>query len=163
MIPGKILRFLETRANIATAATRDRELVPHGHRVVGWRVGPDQETLTCLIPALFTTHLLEDLEDNGHFAVTIEEIPTHETYQLKGRYLRHRKAAGEDMVANARMRERFVAGLQVLRAEAPAAILGAFILEPTIALDIQVSEIYLQTPGPGAGTLLAPSAAAGRA
>ena len=74
MIPGKIVRFLE-RANVSHAGTRDRDLVPHGHRVSGWTVGADARTLTILVPETARPHLIESLEDNGQFSVTIEEYP----------------------------------------------------------------------------------------
>jgi hypothetical protein len=157
MIPGKIVRFLEERANIATSATRDRELRPHGHRVTGWRVSADRETMACLIPALFLDHLLASLQDNGHLAVTIEEFPSHETYQFKGRYLRHREIDKEDLAMQARMRDRWVKGVRTVFAEIPEDVLRDYILEPALAVEFQVQEIYLQTPGPGTGTRLVPS------
>ena len=91
MIPGKIVRFLE-RANASAAGTRDRNLVPHGHRVSGWRMGVDGRTLIVMMPEGARRHLIESLEDNGQFSVTVEEYPAHETYQFKGRYLSHRPA-----------------------------------------------------------------------
>src|SRR5215510_867745 len=107
MIPGKLERFHEDRANVGTAGSRDRDLVPCGHRVVGWRIGTDHRTLACMVPALSVTNLVENLTDNGSFAVTIEEFPSHETYQFKGQYLRHRDASADDQRLVARVRERF--------------------------------------------------------
>ena len=156
MVPGKIQRFLEERANIGSAGSCGPDLVPHVHRVSGWRLGADHQTLTCLIPALFTEHLLEALEDNGRFAITIEEFPSHETYQFKGKYLSHRDANAEDHRSTARMRERWTPGVRSLFPEMPAEILDDYILEPALAVDIRVEEIFLQTPGPGAGTRLVP-------
>ena len=151
-----ILRFLEERANVAVSGTRDRDLHAHAQRVTGWRVGADRETLTCLIPALFLEQLIESLQDNGHLAVTIESIPSHETYQFKGRYLRHREIHKEDLAVHARVRERFVKGVRSVFTELPEEVLRACMLEPALAVDLQVQEIYLQTPGPGAGARLVP-------
>ena len=81
MIPGNTIRFLE-RANVSHAGTRNRDLVPHGHRVSAWSVGSDGRTLTVLIPEQGLAHLIESLEDNGQFSITIEEYPTHEAYQF---------------------------------------------------------------------------------
>lgn len=156
MIPGKIVRFLEQDANVAFAGTRDRHLVPHGHRVWGWRVGADRRTLTALVPEPFTAHLVESLEDNGQFALTIEEFPSHETYQFKGRYLRHRPAQPGDVEVVDRIRERFVKKLRPIFADAPEDVLRACVLSPHLAVDFEVVEIYLQTPGPGAGQRVVP-------
>src|SRR5687768_15423078 len=118
MIPGKIVRFLEQYANVAFAGTRDRNLVPHGHRVSGWGVGPDGRTITAFVPDDLTGSLLESLQDNGQFALTIEEFPSHETYQFKGRYLRHRPLQPEDTAAVDRIRERFVRNVTPLYPDA---------------------------------------------
>jgi hypothetical protein len=158
MIPGKILRFLE-RANVSHAGTRDRNLVPHGHRVSGWRVGSDGRTLTVLIPATARAHLIESLEDNGEFSVTIEEYPAHEAYQFKGRYLRHRPVESEDVAIADRMRERFLMSVMPFYGEAAVIPVRAFIQPPGLAVDVEVCEIYVQTPGPGAGARVLPAEA----
>jgi hypothetical protein len=156
MIPGKILRFLEEGANVAIAGTRDENLVPHGHRVSGWRVGADLTTMTVLVPEQFTEHLVTSLQDNGRFAVTIEEFPSHETYQFKGRYLRHRPIDSEDRAVDSRIRERFAKGVHKVFADWSVDMLRGFVPEPALAVEFEVHEIFLQTPGPGAGTRIAP-------
>jgi hypothetical protein len=156
MIPGKIIRFLEDHANVAFAGTRDRHLVPYGHRVSGWRIAPDRRTVTALIPQHFVARLVDSLEDNGEFALTVEEFPSHETYQFKGRYLRHRPPDQQDQEAVDVIRKRFVNRVRPLNPDAPERIWPAFIVKPSMAVDFEVLEIYLQTPGPGAGTRLVP-------
>jgi hypothetical protein len=159
MIPGRIVRFLEQYANVAFAGTRDRNLVPYGHRISGWHVASDGRTLTALIAEQFTPRLIESLEDNGQFALTIEEFPSHETYQFKGRYLRHRATQQDDLETVDRVRERFVKGLRPLLPHLPEAVLKAAVPTPALAVEFEVHEIYLQTPGPGAGARLVPARA----
>jgi hypothetical protein len=156
MIPGKIIGFLE-RANVSHAGTRDRSLVPHGHWVSGWRVGSDGQTLTVLIPESARAHLIESLEDNGQFSITIEEYPAHEAYQFKGRYLRHRPAGNDDFEIADRTRERFLKSVKPFFGEAAVIPLRAFVQPPSLAVDFEVREIYVQTPGPGAGARLLPA------
>jgi hypothetical protein len=158
MIPGKIVRFLEQHAILAFAGTRDRDRVPYGHRVSGWHVGADARTLTALVAEQFTARLVESLEDNGEIALTVEEFPSHETYQFKGRYRRHRLLRDEDYAVVSRVRERFVKSMRHLYADAPEHMLQAFILKPSLAVEFDVREVYVQTPGPGAGTRLVPPA-----
>jgi hypothetical protein len=156
MIPGKIVRFLQQYANLAFAGTRDRNLVPHGHRVSGWRVDTDGRTMTAIVSELFEPHLIESLEDNGAIALTVEEFPSHETYQFKGRYLRHRPLRAEDVEIVDQIRARFVKNVRPLYSDAPAGSFKAYVLRPGIAVEFEVQEVYLQTPGPGAGTRLVP-------
>jgi hypothetical protein len=156
LIPGKLVRFLEEYANVAFAGTRDRDLVPFGYRVCGWCVGTDQRTMTILLPDEFLPRLKESLEQNGELAVTVEEFPSHETYQFKGRYLRHRGMKDGDVETVNRIRRRFVKSLRPMYPDRPEEMLSAFVSPPSLAVDFEVVEIYLQTPGPGAGTRLVP-------
>jgi len=156
VIPGKLVRFLEQYANVAFAGIRDRDLVPFGHRVSGWRVGVDQRTMTIMLPDEFLERLVESLQHNGELAVTVEESPTHETYQFKGRYLRHREIQDDDNAIVDRIRRRFAKSLRQLYPDAPEDVLNAFVSPASLAVDFEVAEIYLQTPGPGAGTRLVP-------
>jgi hypothetical protein len=158
VIPGKIVRFLEQHANVAFAGTRDRDRVPYGHRVSGWHVSPDGRMLTALIAEPFTARLVEALEDNGELALTIEEFPSHETYQFKGRYRRHRALLDGDYAVVDRIRDRFVRSVRPLYADAPEHLLQAFVQRPALAVEFDVREVYLQTPGPGAGKRLVPPA-----
>jgi hypothetical protein len=155
VIPGKIVRFLEQYANVAFVGTRDRDLVPFGHRVSGWSVGTDQRTMTILVPDEFLQRLVESLKQNGELAVTVEQFPSHETYQFKGRYLHHRGVEDGDAEIADRVRRRFVKSLRPM-SHAPEDTLQSFVSPPAIAVEFEVLEIYLQTPGPGAGTRLIP-------
>lgn len=162
MIPGKIIRFLEERASVASAGTRDANLVPRGHRVTGWRIAAGGRTLTAFIPESSVPHLVEALQDNGRVAVTFEELGTHETYQVKGRYMSHRPVQPTEIDVASRMRERFVKALRALFPnQGIADRLGPSIAAPSLAVEIAVDEVFLQTPGPGAGTRLAPPPDAG--
>ena len=156
MIPGKIIRFLEQYANVAFAGTRDRDLVPFGNRVCGWRVGSDQRTMTIFCPAEFQEQLVELLQQNRELAVTVEEFPSHETYQFKGHYLHHRGIQDGDVELVDRVRRRFVKSLRPMYPGAPEDVLKAFVSPPSLAVEFEVLEIYLQTPGPGAGTRIVP-------
>jgi hypothetical protein len=161
MIPDKIVRFLEERANIGFAGTRDASLVPQGHRVAGWLIGAGGRTLTALIPGPSVPHLVEALQDNGRIALTFEEAGSHETYQLKGRYLSHRPAGPDDIQIGHRTRERFVRSVSSMMPDQRFAdALGRSLGVPSLAVEVEVYEVFLQTPGPGAGTRIAPPAGA---
>jgi hypothetical protein len=155
VIPGKIVRFLEQYANVAFVGTRDTSLVPFGHRVSAWSVGADQRTMTILVPDEFLPRLVESLQQNGELAVTVEQFPSHETYQFKGRYLHHRGVQDGDVQMVDRIRRRFVKAIRPMSYEPEDALQG-FVSPPALAVAFEVLEIYLQTPGPGAGTRLIP-------
>jgi hypothetical protein len=157
MIPVKIIRFLEERASLGFAGTRDHDLVPFGHRVPGWHVDRSGRTLTAFLPDASAPRLLDALRDNGRIALTFEEVGTHETYQVKGQYLRHRPVRPAEIEIADVMRERFARGLRSLNNdEQVAALMAASIPAPGLAVEIGVEEVFVQTPGPGAGARIAP-------
>jgi hypothetical protein len=157
MIPAKIIRFLEDRANTGFAGTRDVNLVPCGHRVSGWQTDADGRTLIALIPPASATRLVDALLENGRIACTFEEVGTHETYQIKGRYLSHRPVRPAEIDVASRLRDRFAKGLYSLYPdERLVGLLKASIPMPSLAVEIEVHEVFVQTPGPGAGARIAP-------
>lgn len=158
MIPARIARFIEQHANRAVAGARDANLVPCGFRISAWHVHPDQRTLTVCIPDPLSSLLLECLLDNGQIAMAVGEYLTHETYQLKGRYLRHRPVEADDLDRVTRVRERFGKSIQheLPPGVAPEYIAQIAIPVPAVAVDIEIHEVYAQTPGPGAGARIYP-------
>jgi hypothetical protein len=57
-----------------------------------------------------------------------------------------------------RIRERFVKGVRHVYTDAPQQMFDAYIQSPAVAVEFEVQEIFVQTPGPGAGERLAPPA-----
>ena len=158
MIPAKIIRFLEERASVGFAGTRDANLVPAGHRVPGWHVDQSGRMLTVFMADdASAPRLLEALRDNGRIALTFEEIGTHETYQVKGRYLSHRPVRREEIELAEATRERFARSLRSLyNDEQMTALMTASIPQAGLAVEVGVDEVFIQTPGPGAGARVAP-------
>jgi hypothetical protein len=154
MIPGVIVDFLG-RATVAMGGTRDNALVPHVHRVSGWTIEPDRQTITCLIGSQSTNNLIPSLEDNGHFALTVCEIPSHETYQFKGSFVGSRPVGETDIATFRQCRERFVERISAILGY-PAEKVRRYLAEPSIAVRFKVKEIFVQTPGPAAGKRLIP-------
>lgn len=155
-IPGVILNFLE-RASVAMGCTRDEKRVPRIHWTSGWQVDPDARSLWAFVSRPFAAGLAEAARAQGPFALTVEHIGPHETYQFKGRLVECRAATEADRTVVARVRERFAAAVVGLLPHfaADREALRAYIWDPAVAVRATVREIYLQTPGPGAGSLLA--------
>ncbi|MCI0621213.1 MAG: hypothetical protein L0387_06020 [Acidobacteria bacterium] len=156
MIPGKILTFLENDGTIAVSGTRDANLIPHIHYVSGWEVEPDKRTIRCSINRAYEDHLISSLEDNGRFSLTVEQIGSHETYQFKGNYVGSSQPTSADLAAHQRMRNRFAKAVNQLFG-VPEDKCRAYIARPSLVVRFTVHEIFLQTPGPGAGHRVFPA------
>jgi hypothetical protein len=154
-IPGVILQFLD-RASVALGCTADRDRLPTIHWVSGWQADADQKSLWCFVPREFEAGLRQAIAAKGRFSMTVEHIGPHECYQFKGRILEARPATEADAAVVARCRERFAAAVrQVPQFAGHEAALRRYILDAVVAVRVAVHEIFLQTPGPGAGSLLA--------
>jgi hypothetical protein len=155
-IPGVLLRFLE-RASVAFGCTRTKDCVPQIHWVSGWTADPDGSTIHCSIAGKFMTGLGEALKDNGRFALTLERIGPHETYQFKGMADSLRPVSAVERAAADACRARFVEALQSFGPRFAGQDIAAYILPPEVTVSLRVHEIFLQTPGPGAGSRLVPA------
>jgi hypothetical protein len=116
--------------------------------------------LTLFTPEPVAPGLVESLQENGELALTVEDFPAHETYQFKGRYVSHRPVHHEDIAIVDRIRERFMKSMRTVYPMVPDGIVGAFISKPAFAVEFEVAEIFVQTPGPGAGRRIVPPAEA---
>ena len=141
---------------------RDPQLRPSGCRVAGWQIAADGKTLTALIPPPFVERIIDALVDNGQFAITVEEHPTHVTYQAKGRYVRHRPVEPQDFERVEEIRRRLSRSVRLLVPPGfdVAKILKMFSPDPEVAIEVELREVYLQTPGPQAGSRVYPAPAA---
>jgi len=155
MIPGKILTFLEDRGTVAVSGSRDANLIPQIQYLSGWQVESDKRTIRCSMHEAYTDNLFSSLEGNGQFSMTVEQIGSHETYQFKGDYVSSTEPDDADLAAHERIKKRFAKAFnQVLGF--PEDVCQAYIPLPSLVIRFTVREIYLQTPGPGAGRRLFP-------
>ena len=150
MIPGMILKFLHERGSFAVSGTRDANLESHVHCVSGWDVEPDQQNIRCSINRAYLDHLFSSLEDNGQFSLTVEQIGSHETYQFKGTYAGSTEPNDADFAAHQRMTERLAKAVSLLFGHSEEDC-RAYVWQPSVVVRFTVREIFLQTPGPGAG------------
>ena len=119
---------------------------------------PDERTLTVFIPAAHAGRTLANLETNRRVAVTCSLPTTYEAYQLKGHLLGTRDGREADRPIVEMYREAFLS---------ETAAIG-FTEEfrhaqywPVVALVVGIEQVFLQTPGPGAGELLGAGAPQG--
>jgi hypothetical protein len=155
MIPGKILAFLQDKGAVAVSGTRDANLIPQIRDVSGWEVESDKQTIRCSIPEGYVHNLISSLEDNGQLCLTVEQIGSHETYQFKGNYIGSTPPNSADLAAHQRIKNRF-AKLVSQTFGLPEDIGLAYIPRPSLVVRLMVREIFVQTPGPGAGHRLFP-------
>ncbi len=154
MIPDRVVEVLQGPAWIQIG-TRDEALRPKHTVAVGGVVHDDRRTVTVFVPAARADRVLRDLKGNGRIALGVA-LASHEAYQLKGTYVSSRPTDDADRARQEAHRAAwFAAALEAGYPEAMARpiTLGAA-YTPGVAITFRAEAVFLQTPGPGAGTLL---------
>jgi hypothetical protein len=135
--------------------TRSADLRPAHACAVGAVLEDDRQTVTFYLPASRFDRHARNLQDNGRVAFAFG-LMTHEAYQMKGIYVSSRPTGPEDIARQEAYRARLLAAA---REAYPEEIAWPFALgvayQPGVAVTFRVEEIFLQTPGPAAGTRLA--------
>jgi len=155
MISDRVVEVLHGPTWIQIGS-RDEALRPAHTMAVGAVVHDDRQTVTVFVPTARSGRVLRDLTGNGRIAVSLALV-SHESYQLKGTYISSRPTDDTD---RARQEARRAALLEsALEAGYPETIARPLALglaiTPGVAITFRAEEVFLQTPGPGAGTLLA--------
>lgn len=137
--------------------TRDARLRPSITWVMGTRASPAGDELTLFVPDIEIARTKHNLEQNGLIAVTYVEPISHDAYQFKGKLVAMRPTTEEERAVQEIHRDKVMAHVVKYTKFPPALILG-FRLHPSTAIICRVEEVFLQTPGPGAGKRLDMSA-----
>ena len=147
MIPKKLVDFVHGPV-VLHLGTRSTDLRPTYAMVFGALANGEAGTITFCIPDVEGEQPLRDLDDNGAVALTAVAA-SHKTYQFKGKRIETRPS-GE--------REKAIIGIHKEKLSADFAQIGiepafwaGYNVEPSTAVTFEVEEIFVQTPGPGAG------------
>ena len=150
-IPDELAKFLESGLSI-TVATRDGELQPDG--AVAWaaRVHDDRDRLTVFLYEEAAREMLRNLKSYPQIAIDFDRPTSHRACQVKGRYLGSRRARATERSEVERQVESFASDLEAIGI--PRAMTAGWKTWPCTALELRVTELFEQTPGPGAGAPL---------
>jgi hypothetical protein len=155
MISEKLVEFIHGPVFLSIG-TRDERLRPAHTFVIGAVVNQDRETIRCFVPQSRARRIIGNLENNGRIALTAGH-PSHECYQLKGRYVSARPVEAQEVAIQEIYRTKLLAVM--LQYGYPEQIAKPLILgfqyQPAVAITFRVEEIFLQTPGPEAGKKIA--------
>lgn len=153
MLPTEIVPFLESGLS-TLVGTCDRDLRPLCARGIGLVVLDGGRAARVFLPERCSAELLRNLRDNGRIAVTVSRPMTHRTVQVKGEVRCVELAPAEDRAVVEALfcgflRETSLIGL-------PAATTLRMHRWPAYRLDFTARQVFIQTPGPRAGTELGP-------
>jgi hypothetical protein len=138
--------FLELGLSLV-CVTRDSRMLPEITRCGGARLG-DDGILRVLFAMPESTRTLANIEDNGALALSCVRPTTYRTLQVKGHDARRIEWPEGDPIPLAH-REKFMSEVEVLGL--PRTITGSLWSTRFVAIGFTPTDIFDQTPGPGAG------------
>jgi hypothetical protein len=143
-----LVEFIESGVSIVVGS-RDANNRPECSRGLGAKVGDDRHTLTIYLNFALSERMRADFADNGRIAIGFSRIIDHRSVQLKGRVSALRPATPPDH----EIQDRYLAAFaeQVSYAGMPRSVVRNVRLRPAVAVEVEVEELFHQTPGPGAG------------
>lgn len=132
--------------------TVSRDGWPAGCRAVAATSSDGLQSLTIYVPMATSAEVLANIAATKRIALVASHPPTHQTVQLKG-VASGVRLASDDQAELVRTRFESFAG--VLHAIGiPRRIARSVNQWPAFAVEMKVEEIFEQTPGPNAGTLI---------
>lgn len=149
MIPGKIIDFMHG-AVLAWVGTRDARLRPALTWAFGVRVSVTGDEVTAFVPDVEIELTRSNLSQNGLVALNVVHPISHESYQFKGKLTGMRPTTEEERAVQDILRAKVAALLTMFRPE----LVTGFVVAPSTAISFGVEQVFVQTPGPGAGRQL---------
>lgn len=153
-LPPEIVAFIDDGVTLAIG-TRDASAMPETVRGCGVVVLPGAARLRVYVPADNGALTLANLRDDPRIAITMCRPITHRTIQVKGRAIAIRDADPSERPVVEAYRAAYQRILGVIGL--PARISSRLAIWPAAAVDVELAEVFAQTPGPDAGAPLARS------
>ena len=151
IIPHEVIALLRGGLSLLVASSGP-ELRPACTRGVGLRFWPDRQHATLFLALATAKPVSDQLLVRPQVAFVVSRPSDYRTVQMKGTVIAVRDALDADRTFVTECVTAFadlVDGLGV-----PRQIALRIAHWPCVALDVRVSEIFMQTPGPGAGASL---------
>ena len=140
--------FLESGLSI-NVATRDEALQPDGAMAWAVRVHEDRLHMTVFLYAKSAPAMLRNLKVHPEIAVAFDRPTTHRACQVKGLVASTRRGKTTERAEVERQVDGFFTDLEAIGI--PRAMVAGLKTWPCVAIALRVTQVFEQTPGPGAG------------
>jgi hypothetical protein len=151
MLTPDVASFLEGGQCIHIG-TRSEQLEPTGVVVVAVSVDSDRSHVTAFLPKVGSKEVLAHLHANGQAALCFARPVDDRACQVKGTYVEARPATKKERAIVDAQWEQSLRQLEQIGI--PRLLWSGYAVWPCVAVRLRVTEIFDQTPGPGAGAPL---------
>jgi hypothetical protein len=153
MLPSKVVEYVQGPF-FQEIGTRDARLFPDVAFGCGATADPAEDTVTIFLPDAYNARCLHNLRDNGQVAVLLGHGEGHETFQLKGLYLSDRPTTEREQAIQDIYVKKALAYWHNEYSDHTEKYFNGLVRFPSTAVTFRVTDIFDQTPGPGAGKRL---------
>lgn len=150
-ISTELASFLESGLSIVMA-TRDDDLRPDGALAWAARVHESGTHVTVYLHEQAAREMLRNLEKHPMIALDFDRPTSHRACQVKGTYRSVRPARDDEREFVLNQVDAFAADLEGVGI--PREMEVGWQAWPCLAFEIEVAQLFEQTPGPGAGAPL---------
>ena len=148
LVTDELVAFLAQGVSVLVG-TCDRAGVPACMRATGLLLTPDRQQATVYLPEVTSRNTVTNVRDNPRVAVYASYPLDHKSYQMKGPVLDVSPAPES---ARALIEAYVATWSSVLEVIGMPSEMARLLAQwPSVALTLRIDELYLQTPGPGAG------------
>jgi hypothetical protein len=150
-LTAELADFLESGVSILIG-TRSPDLRPLSGRGMGAKVDRARGTVTIYFPSEPCARLIENVRATKVLAATFSRPIDHRSLQIKGSVTSIREGTEEDQAIQAVYRGALMEQLAAIGVSRALSRRVAWF--PSVAVEVHVSEMFEQTPGPNAGAPL---------
>ena len=152
-LSDELIEFAESGVSMMIG-TCDAELRPETLRAGGALVAADRQHVTTWVNAELAQRTLANLKANPKIAAIFTRPMDHRSVQVKGEVIEVRPATDEERALS----DRYLAGFveQLYCIGLPRAVTRRLRFWPGVAITFTMTELFHQTPGPGAGQRMTP-------
>jgi hypothetical protein len=152
MIDTELAAFLQEGIAIQLG-TRNAHLEPDGVRVIAVAVEDDGTHLIAYVSDAVAGRVLRDLESNGQAAIAFSRPPDERACQVKGLFVEAHPADADERDFVEAQWSRWLDRLATIGL--PRSTFGHWPTWPCVAIRVRATQLFNQTPGPGAGAPIA--------
>jgi hypothetical protein len=147
-ISQELAHFLESGLSVVLG-TRNGDLEPDG--AVAWaiRVHERGDRVTVFLHEIAAREVLRNLKSHPEIAIDLDQPTSHRACQVKGLYQSSRRARPDERALVLRQLDLFATNLEAIGI--PRRMTEGWKVWPCRALDVKVTQLFEQTPGPGTG------------
>lgn len=120
----------------------------------GASLSRDRTKITVFVPVVCGKRAMENLEKRPTLAAGFSRIGDHVSLQIKGRCVERRMATDRERSVSERYLGAYVEQLAMVGL--PRHLTRRLAVWPAYAFVVEITDLFVQTPGPGAGERLEP-------